>query len=369
MPLAFILILASSLEASIRIGFWDKYLKPSSFLGYAMNRFYALKEFGLDNVHWITLGDSTTDWGINHELIFKNQKKYKLNHLRMSFPQSSLFTYQTASAWSMANMSNLKGIMLGVSDYKLSRFSSPDRHLSISWPFRQFADYDSYQYTEGHNDFLSRILSNFSLFTYFPNIKDFLNNPVLRFKEISSNSQQSHPGIFLYNRSSTNNLCDHQVNTLGECITAAKQIMRSGKKMTPAEKRIVKYCASSSAQFRQAHPKYKPKIPEEQILAVTKNWIQLFDYLAKQPIQIKLLLLPEHPFNSYYLKYKGNTEMVTKIIHHAKKFDNIQILDLRTLFHPPSYNTCEYYIDFAHFNNNGNEIITDKVISWLNETN
>jgi len=138
--------------------------------------------------------------------------------------------------------------------------------------------------------------------------------------------------------------------------------------MTTSEKNIVRYCSSSSAQYRQAHPAYQPKISTEQISAVTKNWIYLLNYLAEQKIEIRLLLLPEHPFNSYYLHHKGNSEMVAEILQHAQQFENIKILDLRALFHQPSYNTCEYYTDFTHFNNDGNKIITEKIIAWLDET-
>ena len=81
-----------------------------------------MEQFGLETIEWITIGDSRIDWGINHHKILKQQKQNNINHLRLSLRSANFLAIQTSIDWSIKNLPNLKGIMIGAAEANFGKF-------------------------------------------------------------------------------------------------------------------------------------------------------------------------------------------------------------------------------------------------------
>lgn len=346
-------------ELLLRMGLYDKFLKPASHMGNSMTRLRALNEFGINRVHWITVGDSRIDWGIDHKKLLETRKTQKVNHLRMSFGGANFMTIQAILKWSIDNMDALEGIVLGVSENKLTQKASFNKLYPKSWPFKKALDFENYHMMKSDSEIL-RYFYSLALVNYFQDIKNFIQNPIERFNKIKKVDGKNIERVFNYRLTQDNNICDYPLDTLEACINTAEKINHL-KKIPDGFSLPVKLCDSFKARRRQKHNiSVGPEADEKEIIL---SWQRLINHVLQREKRMVFVLLPDHEMYEYLLKPDNAKSITDEIIEKFHNHPNFILLDFRELI--KGSKQCEYYFDPLHFNNKGINLITNKLIDSL----
>ena len=366
LPIVLIIGIAVVLELLLRLGIYDDFIKPRSYLGNAVYREKALQDFGLENVHWITIGDSRLDWGIEHEKILKLQKDKGINHLRMSFESSNFLALQSTVEWSMANMPNLEGIFLGVGENNFGHYDDVSKQYNVAWPFRNFINYDDFKYF--HPNFWKfSYLSRFALYVYFFDIKELFQKSMVRFKQISHYQSKEHSDIFSFKRDLPNDVCEFELDSIQQCVkTANRHIDQVNNK--GAFNFIQLVCGNDYSQRRaQNNTPFHKKTADEQ-LQISNNWKKLFDKIFSNGKKLKVVLLPEHQMFNYAVKPTNSVETMNMVLDSYRSKSDFELIDFRNLFaEDSSHKECEYFSDPLHLNNLGMTKLTQAIVERLRE--
>jgi hypothetical protein len=351
------------LEIILRYEYFDDFINPNSFLGNGQYRQKAIKEFGLEKIHWITIGDSRTDWGIEHNQLRFIQKQNGVNHLRMSFESSNFMAIQATIDWSIANMPNLKGIMIGVVEENFGHFSNESNQYKVAWPYREYFNSKLYNYFKEEQSILS-YLERSAIYVYKKDLKQFLSKVYKRLKKINVYINTMHDNIFDYNRAMPGNLCKYPVDTLKQCVQLAKTLSNGGIISNNTEQFILKLCDNQNAKHLLDHELQNYKINESLSKKLVKNWQILFSNILNKKIKLRVVVLPEHTLLNYIIKPSNTVEIFDQIMTHMSHNEGFELLDLRMLFKSrPIKSQCKYFYDPIHYNDIGKKIITEKIIN------
>lgn len=363
MPVVLLFLLAILAEWLLRCGLWDDYVEPYSYLGNAIYRDKAINAFGLDNIEWITVGDSKIDWGIDHEKLFKISEYNGVNHIRMSFEGSDFMAIQAVIEWSLENMPNLKGIMLGVSENNFGHFNDINKQHKILGRLISHKNNDRYTYVaEGLN--IAGFMNLFYVYKYFSDFKDFLKNSRKRIKTINYYLDRHHKNIFTYNRSHLGNICRFKLNTLQQCVDEVDQIHELGTEEEFANKVVLVACDNENARNRAIHDLPVWPLTDQKLKLLQNNWHELFDTVLSHRVKLKLVLLPEHSIMNYSIKPSNTLDVLNEVLGDIIENINVEVLDLRRIFDSNDLQQeCEYYYEPFHYNNKGKILITEHVIN------
>src|SRR5690606_3182738 len=228
LPLIIITIILVTVELLLRLNLYNGFVKPDSYLGNSFERVKALNNFGKDKIQWITVGDSRVDWGIDHKKLRHIRKENGINHLRMSFRGASFMAIQATIDWSIENMDSLEGVLVGVSEDKISHRHSYNELYNIAWPFKNYLNFHDY------NSILIdkkqwRFYYSLALVTFYKDIKNFISNPVDRYMEIKKFGSKETAKVFDYKRANSSNLCSFRLDSIESCIKTAEIFKKSGQ--------------------------------------------------------------------------------------------------------------------------------------------
>lgn len=369
MPAVLLLLLIILAELLLRFGFWDDQVEPHSYLGNAIYREKAIKAFGLDNIEWITVGDSKMDWGIEHEKFFKMSQYNGINHLRMSFEGSEFMAIQSVIEWSIKNMPNLKGIMLGVTENNFGHFNDVDKQHKILGPFSSHKNDKKYAYYKDGLR-LERVLNSFYAYKYFADFKDFLKNYRKRIKKINHYLTYEHENIFTYSRQASGNICQYKLDTLQNCVDEATQIREKAGILQAADEVILLVCDNDYARNRAKKKLSFWSLSDQKMRALSNNWQQLFDTILSHDIKLKVVLLPDHSIMNYSVKPTNTSKVMNKVLGDIVGRINVDVLDLRRiLISKDGQKECDFYYEPFHYNNKGKALITERIIESFNFMN
>lgn len=371
-PFLIVIVTALLSEVFLRTGVYDILVKPKSRLGQSLYRVADLKKINSDSIDWVTIGDSKFDWGIDHQQIRTEQEKKGIKHIRLSLAGSNFMTVQSSIEWSLENLPNLDGIMLGLYEAEFLALGHPAKEIKTSWPFRVHLKNHRFNYYRNFRDFnpiteFPKILSSSTFFNslaltvYFKDIKDFLVNPWQRFAELKKRNKNWLDHIN-FKHDISENMCEFKLENLSQCIDSAQQ-MKALKKVPPRYQTPFRKCNQKEAKNRMLRKEWKT--PAVDLSPFMDKWQYLFNHILKHEKQIYLVLLPEHKFYNYMSKPSNAGNFTDQLISKYSSLPKFKVLDLRQLFN--NSNHCKYFNDSLHFNNIGIEEVTKEVAKGLNE--
>ncbi|MEZ5473018.1 MAG: hypothetical protein R3E90_14705 [Marinicella sp.] len=356
LPIVYLLLFFSITEILLRLGLYDKWIKPNSFLGNGIYRERAIKKSGLDQIQWISIGNSRFDWGVNQQKLTKELNKIGINYKKMSFESSNFISIQATIGWSIENMKNLEGIILGVSDNELSKLQSFSNQYKIAWPFREHITVKNYQ-SISESFLLFKYYYSLAWVNYFPDIKSILRNPIKRMDLIN---QAKNKNVLTESHHNQKDLCEHDVSTLDQCVTFA-QNKRLKTTNSNGYNLLKSLCSKPLAVTRNQNGNPMPATPHKDELI--ENWTELFNLITNQNLQLILVLMPEHEANEYILNPSNSSEIRQAIINNFNNNSHFKVLDLRNVFTNDA--SCKYFSDPLHFNNKGVNLFTKQLINDL----
>ncbi|WP_154224041.1 hypothetical protein [Marinicella rhabdoformis] len=364
-PIIVLLVFFILSEYLLSFGYWDKLIKPKSYLGNAIHREKAVKAFGLEKIDWITVGDSRFDWGINHGKLRKERMKAGENVLRMSFEGADYFSMQATVNWSIENMPNLKGVLIGVNKSSFINSTVSERSLLVAWPFLNDSDLVLYQSMSMKKN-LKRYFYSFAWFAFFNDIKDFLKDPFLRVEKLKKHSYSSHLDTLDYNRNRTQNTCKYDLSSMETCVMEANRLKNKDTKLTYVDRLIIRACEKGSNQARLQGPvKYLPKAKK---LTVRNNWNDLVNSTTSKGVAIKFVILPSHSMFTYRLGTLEDFDFMMDVLKSFKSNTKVEVHDLSQSFSEAKGGECEYYKDPTHYSNLGKTVLTQNLIIKLGQS-
>jgi hypothetical protein len=359
LPIILLIVTAIVLEIFFRSGLYNRFLEPNSLMGNSYNQISVIKKFGFNKVDWVTLGDSKTDWGIDHGALKDAQKKNNTNHFRFSLAGANFMSLQSGAEWSLDYFKNLKGIMVGMYEHEFVRYSNSSKEYKITWPFKYYLDFDRFDYFNNSN-FKIDVIQKSALYNYFPDLQDLLTNPVGRLKMIETAGRRWELSINFV-RKSNRDLCEFDISNLASCVAMANQF--KGKAIPGGFGTAVKNCRRKTSKNRLKNKKWLTD--SINLNPHLKNWTYLFDKILEKDKKLTLLLLPEYEYFEYMGKPSNAYKLVDKLILKYSGNSNFELIDLRYLFN--KNNECNYYSDTLHFNSKGVKKVTEAIISKLND--
>lgn len=358
LPLLTLVLIFVITELFLRLGWYNSWVKPNSYLGNVFNRVKAIEKVGLDKIDWITVGSSRIDWGIDHAKLAKAQELQGHKHVRMSFGSANFISTQANIHWSIENLSSLQGIMLGASEYTFSHFNTVNNQYKAAWPFKHHMDFENYQ-PLAENQKLEIILSQLAWYTYFDDIKSLLNNPIARKNELQKEAESIDPLLFKKNVNA--NLCAHALKTLQDCVKSTNKIKSySGKNRGF---RVVNKICNNNTAIKRAQLN-APMPTERDYQKLVNNWVNLINYVLEKDKQFTLVLLPEHESFDYIINPANASEITANVLARVAESPNFNLIDLRDILEGKQ--NCEYFSDPNHLNNKGIKLVTQAVLKHIN---
>jgi hypothetical protein len=360
-----LVLLAVILEIMLRLGAWNPLMHPRSFVKNAVTRVAAAKKTGLENIDWISVGNSSFDWGTNHGKIRQLMRRHHRQYLRFGFESGGFMSMQTSTDWAIDKMPHLKGIIIGMPLRDFSSFNNPIKTYQVSWPFLEAMDPDRYHYfRQWHKPFSWPFKTAIGIFG--PDIVDFLHHPLKRLRLIKSlKDLTSTENILNYNRKMPKNLCFLDLTDLAACVNTAKKL-KTKTRVSGPEKFIRNVCGSADAIRRAKKNLPVISLPEAEEKRLTENWINFFDHILKEKKQINLVLMPEHHFMNYAVRKPNALKIFAQAVEKYEGNPDFNVIDLRDLF--ASQNTmpeCMLFNDPLHYNDNGKALFSKALTKAL----
>lgn len=357
MPLVVLLVLMLLIEVLLRFGWYDQWVKPKSFLGNALHRMEAIEQVGLDQIDWITVGDSRFDWGLDHGALAAAQQQLQLEHVRMSFESSKFPAIQATTEWSLQHMPNLKGVMLGMTENNFAHYVVLDKQYKVAWPFKEQMDLETYQPLSDGQDGQQWLLQT-AWMTYFDDIKAFIKNPLKRFQELKRKPNQTE--LLGFKREMDLNLCAYPLKTLKDCINSTK-VVNMKRRENAGFKLTNLACGTQQAIDRAVTNRPMYREPEPDMLI--ENWTGLIQSVLDQGKLFTLVLLPEHETHQYIIKPANASIIATKVQLNFKDSPNFKVIDLRNLF--ADQQQCRFFADPLHLNDSGIDRVTQALLQQM----
>lgn len=353
-PCVTLLVLFVLTELILRLGWYNRWVKPNSFLGNVFSRVEAIEKLGLNKIDWITVGSSRMDWGIDHGMLAKAQKQKGLNHVRLSFGSGHFPTFQASIDWSIENMNSLQGVLVGANENTFSHFNIINNLFKVGWPFKNHMDFEQYKpLVESQYKYLP--LYQLAWTNYFDDIKDFLRNPSGRLAEL--NSAEKLTEVLSYRKKNPRNLCAHPLKTIQECVDSVDAVNTRLLK-NKGFRDVHRICGQANVKLRAQQN--KPNITRENHQILVKNWVKLIKNVTQKGINFTLVLFPEHESLNYIYKPANGSEITNQILKEVSGLPHFSLLDLRQLLDDKE--NCEYFSDPHHLNNKGINLVTQAVI-------
>ena len=355
LPLVILGALLLLTEGLLRAGWYDRMLSPLSHMGNTVTRIQAFEKFGLDRVHWITLGDSKMDWGIHHGQFREARAEDGINHLRFSLAGSNFLATHTAAEWSLDHLPQLQGIMLGMYEHEFVNLGNTKKEFKITWPFKAYWQLENFDYFKNASD-TEIWLNQWALHNYAGDIKDWVLNPLKR-----QRMHEHHDSKWMkqldYQRDMSGDLCAYDLSSLSACIDSAsrfKNLRQVPHVFVPSYKN----CSNRRAKNRLKNQQWATA--KADLAPHQAKWQYLFDHILQQQKQLTLLLLPENEFFDYMAKPSNANQLVEALISEYQHNPNFKVIDLRDLF--ANEQQCQFYYDTLHFNNGGIQRVTQALI-------
>jgi hypothetical protein len=354
--LPFVLLLG--LEFIFELGFYEPFVKIESHSGTTIRVKKALKELGYENIDYVTIGDSRADTGIDHGAVFEASLRFGQRHISMAMPGSHFTTYKMESRFLHGNLSNLKGVLLGVSSSSMTRIFNGYAELGIIQPFRNLKDYDQVPRTipfEIHTTESYGAVS--SLFAYQQDIKDLISHPRQRIRSLL---QKKRPWreVLAHGEWLDFDICSINLETPEACLASVGQI--TGSEPNMPQDRLDEYQRISDGCNGA---RYRMNLPEgDQIERVKNSWRELLHSLRfkKKPI---VVLLPDNSLLEKYQFPAGVNEWALSILKPMAEQNEIILLDYSKRF--AVEDECKYFLDPIHLNSLGMKTITKELLPFL----
>jgi hypothetical protein len=354
----FILLL---LEVAFRMGAWEPFAKPDSNAGIAIRVKQSVKALGPEKVDFVTVGDSRSVYGIDHERVAALAKSNGLTHINASVPGMHWMSTELMIRWLQSQAPNLKGVIIATNVASFSYNGNGDYELAIATPLATIHDLN---WMALHVPFDRNKLVTYgsysALFQYRADIADFLRNPVARIKGVAREHVLPTQGSPLFQSHKVlSNICNTPTSSLKACSAATTSATNAG---------VVASCKSLAPEADN-RPDFRDfnNVDKWPHLAIVKKirQNQLRALGLSRPALVVLMPVPKIWRDE--LLAKGGEEWTLSILRPLVDEGVIELVDYTHLFDSPDGAECSAFWDLYHQNAEGQQRLTDALLPVIDQ--
>lgn len=343
LPLALLLVI----EGLFRIGVWERMAKPGSYAGTSIATKAAAESFGFDRITGVTLGDSRTVYGFDHDWLATAASQAGDHHVSLAMGGSHLAGLKTVAEWSLRQMPQLERVVIGVAPGSMNRIGNGSYEVALVAPFRQQRHYwQLVEHFPPRRGDLRSLGSLSALMAYREDLVDYLLNPRGRHKALERAAAADPVSRLTFSNPRHGNLCEFRLQSLAQCRSELERLRVAGHGATPAAQTFATYCRRPRAAA----------LPESrrQALAHWTGWLSELSAAT----QVVLVLMPEHPL----LHHPEDLEAVRSALAPWSGSANFRVLDLSGLY---AEQECRWFSDLVHANQEGARLATEALVDFL----
>jgi len=353
--LALILMLLL-IELGLRLGAYEPIAEPSSHSGVTIKLKRALREFGRENVNVATFGDSRAVQGLDNQLVYSAARAHGITHVRMSMPGSQLLTFKTLSAWSIAELPELKGIVLAVGADMFGRLGSGAYELAEVLPLRNKTSIREMLHHVPFNRSDVRTYAPFySIAGYREDIRNLLADPLRRLNAISRRNEASPLSFLAYNARAASDICQVSTQDPAACLN---QLQDPGVDTPQTARRALDILCSAALRGKKAS---MPGRAEQELIG---EWTAFLEKLSRN-VRVMVVLLPEHSLFMEYSYPPNAAHVAQEVLSGLQRKGVIELVDLHELIMEQPAPECSFYMDARHLNGRGKDRLTMTLLPYL----
>jgi hypothetical protein len=349
----FILLL---LEVAFRMGAWEPFAKPDSNAGIAIRVKQSVKTLGPEKVDFVTVGDSRSVYGIDHERVAALAKSNGLTHINASVPGMHWMSTELMIRWLQSQAPNLKGVIIATNVASFSYNGNGFYELGIATPLASVRDVN---WMTLHVPFEQKNLATYgsysALFQYREDIADLLKNPAARIKSVAHSRQQLTGGAPLFQSQKIHtNICSVPTSSVKACATAPvsganSALIASCKSFVSTSENQVDFREFNNAD-KWPHLAEVKRIRQKQLSSLG---------LSKPPL---VVLMPIPKIWRNELLPKGGEEWTLSILRPLAEHGVIELVDYTHFFDSPDGEDCSAFWDLYHQNAESQKKLTDSLL-------
>ncbi len=348
------------LELAFRFGAWEIFVRPESNAGQSIRLKESVKTLGAGNLEFITLGDSRTVYGIEHQRVADAAKTLGFNHANLSLAGSHWMTINSIVEWVTGRGAHLKGTLIAMSNSSFVYTGNGYYEIGSTAPF--MSSWDTAKLSTAV-PFDKKEMGTYgvysALFQYREDIQNLLMQPCMRLREKHAYASQGIAALS-YSVKTSANMCSVPTSTIANCAAAIAT--------KPSDVTVINHCkaelAQSKSQLDWRNWQTPGAVPHLAALAKLRQ-SELRSMNVKKPIL--LVLMPEVKLRSDALNPKGIDEFVRATLQPLVDDGTIVLHDYTRFFDDDVNGECSVFWDLLHQNTLGQQRLTDALIPVIRD--
>ena len=354
--LALPVLILLALEWAFRAQLWSPYAKPDSHAGTSQRKLEGLRDPRVQQIDFVTLGDSRAVYGIDHAGLFAAAQTHGRTHLNLSMPGSHWMTLALQQQWLKREHPELRGVVIGVSVASFGGVFNGDYELGIVTPWRTWQDTDLVaEFIPLQRGKPESYAVASALMAWRDDVSDLLRHFGPRRKDLAWWNQQDHWQALHSNVDEQRDLCGVPLHRVSDCDALAGR--------GDVEPRLLQACAGMPrvpVEQRWGHAAALAGQPTEAEAAL-RDTVQ--DHLRRWGTERPpvLVLLPMHGAWLQDVFAPDRHAWVLSILRPLHESGEIVLLDHTWDFIDEGQTDCNAFWDFHHHNNAGRQRLAERL--------
>jgi hypothetical protein len=350
------LLLLAVFELLLRAGVWEPLATPLSHAGTSVRLKRNLLDPSLSRIDIVTLGSSRPEYGIDHERVSAAAREHGLVHANLSMPGTHWMTIGVLTDWLREHHPEIRGGVIALSVQSLAWPSNGYYELGIVQPFRQASETGWIsEHIPLESSRIESYGSQFALFAWRDDIRDFLTHPFSRLNRFRKISREADTSRLFSNPEMPGDMCTWGLESLEACdrLNAAKDASQNLKRQCQQVMDTVKgrpdFAALATQSPLPEFMQHTRSLVQQQLRAI--SW-------AEPPV---ILLMPTPPIWSDNSHGAGLHRWALQILEPLQDEGTIRLVDATDFFDADAQGGCADFGDFYHQNAKGRAAFSD----WL----
>lgn len=353
---AIVVALLATVEAAFRLGAWEPLAKRESNAGQTVALRKALETFGPERLDFITLGDSRTVYGFDHERIAARARDKGFTHASVAIPGMHWMSMRALVNWLRERAPQIKGAVITTTSSNLMFLGNGAYELNLVAPFARAWDSE---WMTLHVPFAPGDFSTYgaysATFLYREDIRDWARHPIRRTKEAHASLRQAPSTGTLFSRTKVaTDLCRQPIDSIEAC---------AGAKSPEANRSV-------TAQCHQWKERVDPRGDFSNLAAYphllqvrSVRQAQLRELPYGKPIIVILMPMPRVWLDEALPV--GLENWARSVLADLEAEGTIEVHDFTRFFRDGNGPECAMFWDLYHQNTAGQDRLTDAVLPIL----
>jgi hypothetical protein len=348
-----------AVELFFRVGGWEPFVRPESNAGQSVRLKAALLAEGVNNLEFVTLGDSRTVYGLDHKRIADAARAAGRKHHNLSLAGSHWLTINAVTDWVHVRGGSLRGAVIAMSTASFIYAGNGNYELGMAVPFMRNGALDwEHDRLEKSVPFKKDEVATWGVhsatFQYREDIQNLVREPLRRLKEMRSYAGQGAAPLTFTVKHEPDS-CGVPISSIAECADF--------KPMTPSQQVVVNHCKAELPHSRKqldwrdwSKPGAVPHL--EELARLRQDDLRALK--VRKPIVF--ILMPEIRARRNELNPKGLDLYVQHLLKPLVDDGTIVLHDFSRFFDDTAGGECTSFWDLLHQSAEGQKRLTDAVL-------